>query len=123
MWRWQILIPHFLWPVTGWFKQGANFLGVQSEGLQTVWTPPRREMVDPTKEVPALKDAVRSGFVTLSDAIRQGGKDPDQHFDEYKADTERLDKLELILDTDPRKTQKSGAVQVEPSENGGAPTE
>ena len=115
-WRWQILMPQFLWPVTSWFKQGADLIGVPSDGFQTIWTPPKREMVDPTKEVPALRDAVRGGFTTLSDAIRQGGRDPDEHFKEYKADIERLDKLGIILDTDPRKTQKSGAAQVEPGE-------
>lgn len=122
-WRWQILIPQFLWPVTSWFKQGASLLGVQSDGLQTIWTPPKREMVDPTKEVPALKDAVRSGFLTLSEAVRQGGFDPEAHFAEYQADTEMLDKLGLTLDTDPRKTQKSGAQQAEQGSSDGGQTE
>lgn len=110
-WRKDILLPDFLWPTTNWFLDSARLIGTQTAGVTRKFTPPKREMVDPTKEVPALKDSVRSGFTTLSEAIRQSGKDPEAHFEELRRDNETIDKLKLTLDSDPRKTQKSGASQ------------
>ena len=42
---------------------------------------------------------------TLSEAIREMGKDPDTHFAELAQDNVTLDDLELTLDTDARKGQ------------------
>lgn len=112
-WRWCMLIPLMLDGTMSWFMQGVELLGGNIDGAHTIWTPPRREMVDPTKEVPAKRNAIRAGFLTLSDAIRQEGSDPETFFQEYKADIERIDKLELTLDSDPRKTGQSGTLQSE----------
>lgn len=113
-WRQDIIMPDLLWPVTNWFLTGVQILGVQTSGVVRKFTPPKREMVDPTKEVPALKDSVRSGFTTLSEAIRQSGKDPDQHFEELKRDNETLDKLNLTLDSDARTGQNGNTKDVSP---------
>ena len=112
-WRNTMLIPQMLDRTFDWFSQGVGLIGLDSRGSNIVWTPPRREMVDPTKEVPAAIKAVRGGIMTLSEVVRQAGNDPDKHFEEYKADNDRLDQLQLTLDSDPRKTQLSGAVQKE----------
>lgn len=106
-WRCQIMIPKFNWPVFNWFLGALPLIGQNPDGVSAVWTPPRREMVDPTKEVPAMKDAVRSGFVTLSEVLRQGGFDPEKLLEEYARDNQRIDDLQLTLDSDPRKTSEN----------------
>jgi lambda family phage portal protein len=103
MWRNNIMRIQFLDPVFGWFINGAKILGKRTNSAKITWTPPRREMIDPTKEVPALQTAVRSGFTSLSEAIRQSGKNPEDVFEEIKRDNDTIDKLKLTLDTDPRK--------------------
>ena len=105
-WRQKILIPHLMQPVVSWFLTGAQLLGDRTDNIKTIFTPPKRELVNPDKEIPAMKAAVRSGFTTLSEVIRQSGRDPDTHFEEIASDNKKLDKLKLILDTDPRKVQK-----------------
>lgn len=59
--------------------------------------------IDPTKEVQAYKEAVKAGFMTLSDVIAQTGQGAD--FDDtLKARRAELDKqkeLDLKFDTDP----------------------
>jgi capsid protein len=75
--------------------------------LTTVWTPPRREMIDPVKETEAMKSSVRAGFDSLSESVRQLGKDPKEHFSEMQKDFNMLDKLGLVLDSDPRKDAKA----------------
>lgn len=115
-WRAHIMRPMFLTRTTGWWLGGLSLLGLKTSDVRRVFTPPRREMIDPTKEVPANKTAVRTGFKTLSEVIRESGKDPEEHFEELKKDTEMLDKLGLTLDSDPRKTQISGIQQNEGTE-------
>jgi len=110
-WRSQILIPSLLNPVFDWFLEGADLLGVNTQGAFVEWTPPRREMIDPTKEIPAIIDGIRGGIITLSEAIRQQGKDPESHLEEIARDNQTLDELELTLDSDPRKINGSGAQQ------------
>lgn len=106
MWRQSLMVTQFLNPSFMWFLGGADILGKNVKGARMVWTPPRREMIDPTKEVPAIKTAIRSGIMTLSEAIRQGGRDPDEVLEEIKRDNDELDRLQLTLDTDPRKVEK-----------------
>ena len=86
-------------------------MGVNVDDVRISWTEPRREMIDPSKEVSAMKDAVRSGFVNISDAIRQLGKNPDDHFQDLKRDNDIIDSFKLVLDSDPRKTANSGSLQ------------
>jgi len=113
-WQHQIMIPQFLNPAFSWFLSGAELIGQNTKGARAIWTPPARQLVDPTKEIPALKNAVRSGFMTLSEVIRQNGQDPKTHFEEMQKDNEQIDSLDLILDSDPRKTDGSGKSIEEP---------
>ena len=91
-----------------WFLEYAEILGIKTEGVSVLWTPPRREMIDPTKEVPALKSAVRSGFITLQDAMIQNGYEPEVMINQISDMNEKLDGLGIILDTDPRQSAGGG---------------
>lgn len=119
-WQSNIMIGQFLAPVFNWFKDSLELIGEGAQNARAVFTPPKREMIDPTKEIAAMKTAVRSGFKTLSEAARELGHDPDTHFAEYAEDNKNLDALNLILDTDPRKRDNAGDAITEGSD---APTE
>jgi lambda family phage portal protein len=95
-WRWNLFIPQFCDTVARWF---AAYSGIDATAQ---WTPPARMMVDPAREVPAIKEAIRSGLITQSEAVRQQGYDPEQLWQESAADNARLDALGLVLDSDPR---------------------
>ena len=104
MWRHNMVRPQLNWKAFGWFMNGVRSVSeVKLDRVEAVWTPPKRDMIDPVKEVPAMKMAVRSGFMTRSDVIRAGGSDPDRHYDELALDNKKADGLNLILDSDPRK--------------------
>lgn len=105
-WRHQIIIPQFLNPTFNWFLQGMDLLGYDTTRTRTVWTPPKREMVDPQKETEALKNQVRSGLISQMEAIRLGGEDPIKVFDEIAESNSLLDSKNIILDTDPRNDAK-----------------
>ena len=113
-WRNTIINPVFNSGVWSWFKETAAIVGLPTENARATWVSPRREMIDPTKEIPAKIKSVRAGFETLSDVILQNGKQPDEHFEELHRNNVTLDEMELTLDTDPRRTSSSGLQQSSP---------
>jgi lambda family phage portal protein len=106
----DILIPMCV-DVIDWFIELIALKGVNISDYNVEWTTPRRAMIDPTKEIPAYTTAVRSGMMSLSESIRQMGYDPELVFNEIAEDNKVLDKLGLVLDSDPRKTMKAGVLQ------------
>lgn len=108
-WRWHIMIPHFCVPVWRWFTEAAALVGYGADKVGARWTPPRREMIDPVAETDAAMKQVRAGFKSASAIIREMGEEPAEVRDEIAADNDAYDKLGLILDSDPRKTNEFGA--------------
>lgn len=102
-WRALLFIPQFCAPLERWFLDAAALGGADVEGVEVRHVPPRREMVDPTKEARADKDEIRAGTKTLSQTIRERGRDPREHLTELAADMAMLDELGLTLDSDARK--------------------
>lgn len=116
-WRSNIIISQMIDPIVSDFKEMATLLGIKTDGLNFVHVPPKREMIDPTREIPATINAIRGGLTTLSDEIMAQGNDPEEHFLQYSKDLETLDALGITLDSDPRNTSKGGNIQVEVSSN------
>lgn len=106
MWRWHIIIPHFCIPTWRWFVEAAAVSGLGTDKVSSRWTPPRREMIDPIKEAEGMKNQIRSGLMSQSEAIRENGRDPDEVFKEIADDNAKIDKLLLVLDSDPRQDIK-----------------
>lgn len=113
MWRWAMLIPQFCEPAFEHFLKWANLHeGIPIDGVTCNWVPPAFTMLDPTKEIEAMNIAVRSGLMTYRNAILELGYDPETHLEEISDNNKRLDDLEIILDSDPRKTTRAGLFQV-----------
>lgn len=116
-WRWHMLIPQLCEPVWRWFAEAQVVAGIESEWVPGDWTPPRRELVDPSREIPAYTDAMRAGSLTLYENIRQQGWDPEDFLREVEEGNRRLDELGIVLDSDPRKTSTSGLRQAPASDD------
>ncbi len=115
--RWQVFIPMFCMPVWRRFIDRAYLAGRISKADYGVnWTAPKFEMIDPLKDAQADTLMMRNGTLTLREAIANRGFDPDQQIDDIAATNELLDAKHIILDSDPRYTAKSGAVQSTPSD-------
>mgnify|MGYP000420361126 FL=1 len=100
-WRFQMLIPQLCTPIWNLFLNTAQIYGIETADVSVNWVPPKREMINPADEVEALKDEVRSGFMTYSGALRSLGEDPDQHMREAADDFKKLKALGLRLECDP----------------------
>lgn len=113
-WRWNMLIPS-LKKLEGWFLEAAKLAGHDLGDVTFEWTPPRREMIDPTKEIPAQIKAIRGGLKSWQETARENGYDPALLLGEISDDNKQFDSLSLVLDSDARKATSSGQLQVEPS--------
>lgn len=101
-WQWNLIIPQLLDPVWDWFVEAADLVGVPVSGVTASWTPPRREMIDQAKEVKGILGAVRMGLMSVQDAIREQGYDPEEVIEEIEEWNKILDEKGIILDSDPR---------------------
>lgn len=122
-WRRHVLKPLFLDFVAQKFLQIAFLRGENVAEAKVIWTPPKATLVDPTKEIPAQIRAIRAGLSSIPDAIRQMGNDPEEHLNEISEWNDKIDELGLILDSDPRKTTQSGALQSNNEETESDPEE
>lgn len=100
-WQDQIIIGQVIDPVVKEFKKIAKIMGADSE-VNTYHIAPKREMIDPTKEVAATLESIKGGLSTLSEELAALGKDPSEHLQQYKKDMDLLDSLGLTVKSDPR---------------------
>lgn len=108
-WRDGLMIHGFLDPVFADFLWMMRVTGVQvSPGTKSKHIPPKREMIDPTKEVPATIKKIRAGLSSLSDEISAQGKDPDEVLEQWEKDQAKTEEKGLKLDSNPKYTNISG---------------
>lgn len=89
-WRWLTVIPRACDPLYQWFLEAAEFAGQQVDRAPVRWTAPRREFIDPGKEVRAIAEQVAAGLISLSEAQRELGFDPDELLEELANDVQKL---------------------------------
>jgi len=113
-WRWRMLIPQFCDPVWGWAMEVAGIFGLR-DAPAAAWTAPPLPMIDPSNEGLAYKRNIRAGIMTLPEAIRERGHNPEEMLAEYAAANKMLDDLGIVLDSDARKTSDAGLTQARPT--------
>lgn len=112
--QWLLFIPRLCQPVWRAFISAAVMAGelpARADGYRAEWTPPRFEMLDPTKEIPAWRDAVRAGMAPWTEAVSEWGYDPRWVIDEIQRGNRMLDSAGIVLDSDPRRMNRAGAAQ------------
>lgn len=103
--RGTMVIPRFCRRVWRWFLEAGFAAGNRrlleiGPGVRADWTPSRREVLDPGKEVAAIKQRVRSGFCSLTEAMReQGHTNPKKSLQRLAADKGLVEELGLTLDS------------------------
>jgi lambda family phage portal protein len=117
--QWLMHIPRMCDPIYQAFIDAAVLSGALPEragGYPVEWDTPRIEMVDPTREIPAMVVAMRSGLATWKQSVSSLGYDPRTQADEIQSGNQLLDTRGIILDSDPRRITNSGQAQ-NPSQN------
>ena len=111
-WRKNMLITQGMKRIEAWFIEAAVLNGHKIEGVTFDWTPPRSEILNLRDDIPALIKQIRSGLGSYSGVARSlGYPDAEALMREIKQDADLMDELELVFDSDPRKTSQSGQLQ------------
>lgn len=98
--QYNLLVPQLCVPVWDWFMQAAIMSGQTTTKITcscTDWTAPRVQQLDPNKETNARVLQIQAGLTTISECLREDGRDPEEFFEEYKQDIERLNALGITL--------------------------
>jgi lambda family phage portal protein len=99
-WRWAIMIPQLLNRVSQWYRDAAAISGAGRVTARFEWTPPVAWLIDPAREIPAYVDAVRAGFMSLSEIQRMLGYVPEMVIRELGQDLDRARAAGIKLDVD-----------------------
>jgi len=113
--RWLVFIPMFCIPVWERFLAVAFTAGEISQPgpFKAEWTPPGFGSVDPYKDSLATLNRIRTGTLTLRQAIAEQGYDPDAQLEQIAEINRLLDEKGIVLDCDPRRVTQSGTQQKE----------
>lgn len=86
-----------------------NYVGNEAMYQDSVrWIPRGWSWVDPLKEINAYKEAVRSGFMTLSDVHATTGADFDEVMAQRRREVDMAEGMGLVFDTDSGKVSGNG---------------
>lgn len=101
-WQWLTLIPQMMQPIASWAMEAWNLSNpVRIDGDLTVdWVPPHRMLVDPAREIAALRDEVKAGFASRQGQIRRLGYDPEEIGEEQIEDRKFCADNDLRFDSD-----------------------
>ena len=116
--RWLTFIPMFCTPVWERFAPVAFLSGwlAEPDPAPAEWTPPGFGTVDPYKDSVATLNRLRTGTLTLRQAIAEQGYDPDAQLTQIAEINRLLDERGIVLDCDPRRVTQAGAQQKELTE-------
>jgi lambda family phage portal protein len=110
-WRAHTFVPQGCDVLIRWWLEAAALAGADTTGVTVRHIAPAVEMISPREEVPATRDAVRSGQKTLAQVAAERGMDIDELLDEIEETNEMLDERRIVLDSDPRKVSAAGLTQ------------
>ncbi len=115
--QWLVIIPMFCQKIWDWFCEAAWTAGlIQTPSVPVEWAPPKFESVNPWQDAQTDLLETRAGFTSLAQQIGKRGWDMRSVLEEHSATNELLDRLGLILDSDPRKVTRQGMFQSEPQD-------
>ena len=91
-----------------WARVGRTMVARDELWPAVEWGKPGRPYIDP-REVKARIDEIRAGLTTLRREIASKGLDPDKVLAEIAETGATLDDLDITLDSDPRRSGRTGA--------------
>jgi lambda family phage portal protein len=113
--QWEVWVP-VMEGIRAAFAEACQAALLDVDATRCTWSPPRFEMLDPSKEVGAAIASVRAGFETWPQAVGSFGYGWRNQIEEIAAANAALDEKGIILDTDPRRVANSGGAQ-DPRQN------
>lgn len=116
VWRKNVVIPRICEREMRWFLESIAVSRGMRQPVRITWESPHRDLLDPKKEIDALRDEIRLGTLSYPDAVRMRGRNPTQVIQSYQKWLREIDEAGLVLDWDGRKSSRSGN-QIEKRDN------
>ncbi len=103
-WQWLMLIPQMMQPLSRWTLEALDISAARrrGKGVEIEWVPPHRMLVDPAREIGALRDKVKAGFASRQGVIRELGFDPEDILQQQVEDRDQAQAAGLTFDSDAR---------------------
>lgn len=123
----QIIVHKFCRPITTrWLdiavSTGHIFIPRYTKNrrkiINNLWDPDGWDWVDPLKDLQSEIMAIRAGIKSRSQSVGERGHNAIEIDSEIAKDNSRTDDNDLILDSDPRRTTKSGGPREKPQTGG-----
>ena len=86
-------------PVWKWFIEACMVAGKILEPIKTDWTAPRVQQLDPVKETTAQIMRIKAGLATLSETIRETGREPSELFFELSQEQLELESIGVSVES------------------------
>lgn len=110
--QWHTVIPVCCERIWQWFIEADYEAGnITAPIVKVAWSTERFPSVNPAQDEQARQMRLRTGVSTLGMEISADGNNPKRLFRQRSQENALLDKLELILDSDPRNRTLSGTNQ------------
>lgn len=113
----NMVIPVLCKQIEAWFVEAAALRGFDLSGVGFEWTPPRREMIDPPKEIPAILSAMQGKAMSFSDWARENNRDPEEWAREMANDLALFNALGIDFYTQPADKSTENEVKDNAEEN------
>lgn len=117
--HWLRIIPMVCEPAWARVMDMAVMMGLlppRQDGYPVECQPPRHELIDPPREIPAMIRAARAGLESMPQLVGSLGYNWRSHVEEIASWLAELDRLGIILDSDARRTAVAGSAQ-DPRQN------
>lgn len=99
--QWLTYIPMGLRPIVRTFREicfASGLTVARNVQVAVEFTPPKLDWVDPLKDVLAVKEEVKAGLKTISEALRERGYDPEKVFAEIAKERALLKEKGIAVD-------------------------
>jgi lambda family phage portal protein len=98
-WQYNMIVPQLCAPIWEWFTSACLTAGLLRQPVGADWTAPRVQQLDPVRETDAQVKRIKAGLATLSETIRETGREPEEFFEEYRQDVERLNEQGISVES------------------------
>lgn len=101
-WQWLLMVPQMMQPIGRWTIEALQQVAAVQvpRDMELAWVPPHRMMVDPNREITALREKVKAGFASRQGVVRELGFDPEDLTAEQIEDMETCVQTGLRFDSD-----------------------
>ncbi|MFT5766744.1 MAG: lambda family phage portal protein [Halioglobus sp.] len=111
-WRTRIVVPKLCKTELQWFLQSTAAARGISAPVRVNWTAPHRDLLDPTKEIKALREEMRLGALAYPDMVAMRGRDPKQVLDDIEKWNKEIEKKNLYFDWDVPRVSMAGNANI-----------